>query len=153
MGARLRRENARAEDALRAAQVETHSLRERTENAESAANELNDMLSRKTAPDGAVVDQLKSRVASLTNDLNRVRERSGRQIDDARQSERARLMAGLGNVLDSVERALKTADDDNPWRAGLVSIQSQLHAFLRGEGAELTGEIGQAMDPRLHEAV
>jgi molecular chaperone GrpE len=149
----LRREKSLVEDALRAAKIDAEQSDTRAAEAEAQARELNDMLSRRTAPDDGVVDQLKARVESLTTDLKRIRDRGDKQLEGARRNERSRLLGGLGSVLDSVERALRTAEEDNPWRAGLESIRSQMHAFLRGEGAELTGEVGQAMDPRLHEAV
>ena len=39
------------------------------------------------------------------------------------------------------------------WRAGLLGIQQQLLAFFRAAGATVTPTLGDAYDPRLHEAI
>lgn len=104
-------------------------------------------------PDTEIIDALKRRIASLTDDVERAHRRTEKQVDNARQSERGRLLAGLGDVLDSVERALSSEELDGPWRAGLQAIESQLVTFIGAEGAELTGSVGEMMDPRVHEAI
>lgn len=149
---RLRRENARTEEALRSAKVQLETARNRAVEAEE---ELRRVVSDQ-ADDPNILEPLQTlerRVSQLTSDLNRLRQRTGKEIDGARRSERSRLLAGLGNVLDSVDRALRSSDENNPWRAGLVAVRSQLHAFIRGEGASVTGEVGERLDPRIHEAV
>jgi molecular chaperone GrpE len=102
--------------------------------------------------EGEIVDRLTRRVASLTDDLERVRRRSGETAREARRAERMRLLAGLGDVLDSVERGL-AMQPEGAGRQGLEAIHSQILDFLRREGAELTGQVGAKMDPKIHEAV
>ncbi len=98
-------------------------------------------------------ERYEKRIARLNDDLDRLRERQGSEVATARKEERVRLMGGLTEVLDGVDRALDMIDEDNPWRQGLEAIQRQFLSYLRGEGAQSVGETGEKLDPRVHEAV
>lgn len=99
------------------------------------------------------VAALEQRVERLTEDLNRMRRRSTEELAGARREERVRLLSGLGEVFDAVERALAFSDDQGPWHQGLEAIRSQLLAFFRGEGASIVGEVGETVDPKIHQAI
>ncbi|QDG53457.1 nucleotide exchange factor GrpE [Persicimonas caeni] len=99
-----------------------------------------------------LVARLSQRIEELEADLDRVRERTQRTVDNARRDERVRILAGLGAVLDSIERGLDIGAD-TAWRRGLEAIRSQLMAFFRAEGATLLGEPGERMNPKIHEAI
>ena len=100
-------------------------------------------------------ETLVRRIQELTQDLTRVQQRSALEVENARVAERARQLAGLGDVLDSVESVLAMTVEGATaaWRSGLLGIESQLHAYFRAEGASLTGEVGEPYDPALHEGV
>lgn len=165
-----RRVNDRLSSELDAERVERDALESRLEEARHEVSALEDRLEAErhpTDPDRGRGDEpaeleradeeqqiarLSRRVAELTTDLERVQQRTATTVQDARREERARILAGLGDVLDSVDRALEMGAD-GPWRQGLTAIRDQLFAFMRTEGASLTGAVGEAMDPRLHEAI
>ncbi|MGM0558437.1 MAG: nucleotide exchange factor GrpE [Myxococcota bacterium] len=138
-------------------------LRERVQEAESEASSLREELASQQearhseTPDrddnSEVVRRLSRRIDELTKDLQRVERRTQRSVEDARRQERTRLLAGLGDVLDSTERALEMQGAEGPWRQGIEAIHTQLIRYLEAEGAELFGEVGEKMDPHRHEAV
>lgn len=103
--------------------------------------------------DQELVEGLRRQVQSLSSDLDRLRRREVEVADKARRQERIRVLDGLGGVLDSVDRALRLGEPEGPWREGLEGIEGQIEAFLRSEGAQIYGEIGETMDPHLHEAL
>lgn len=159
-----RREKDRLESNLRTTQQECHALEERAIAAEKEARGLREKL-QQWQHDGAssaenekdrgdeTIAVLDRRIKQLNTDLERLRRRTSETVDLARREERVRLLSGLGDVLDSVERALSIEDLEGPWRQGLEGIRSQLHAFLRGEGALIVGAEGESMDPHIHQAI
>ena len=160
----LRRKNEQLAEAKNQVEHKNQQLQDEVAEAEAEIAELQQQLDGTeqkeqpaAAPEegeegGEMVDRLTRRVASLTDDLERVRRRSGESAGEARRAERMRLLAGLGEVLDSVERGL-AMQPEGAGRQGLEAIHAQLLDFLRREGAELTGEVGERMDPKIHEAV
>ena len=135
---------------------ETSERGSATESAEpEAARQAKEPVRPESASSEAAEDavtRLSKRVADLTNDLERVQRRTRTTVDEARRDERVRILSGLGEVLDSVERALEFGAD-GPWAEGLRAIRDQIFAFMRAEGATITGKVGERMDPRLHEAI
>lgn len=155
-----RRTNDRLESELDAAIQQREELEDRVAAAEEEASSLRAKLAEAAdSPPGddqsgnEAVNVLHRRIENLTADLERVRRRTSESVAAARRDERVRLLSGIGDVLDSVERALAIDDTQGPWRRGLEGIRGQIRAFLRGEGAELVGEIGEALDPKVHRAV
>jgi molecular chaperone GrpE len=137
------------EGRVREAEDEARSLREqwasRAEQPEPGDTEQDDQTD--------VVRRLSRRIDELTKDLSRVENRTQRAVEDARRQERVRLLAGLGEVLDSTERALDMQGAEGPWRQGLEAIHGQLIRYFEAEGAQLVGKVGEKMDPHRHEAV
>ena len=101
------------------------------------------------------VAQLVRRVEELTRDLSRVQQRTALEVEEARAAERARQLASLGDVLDSVRAGLQmsSASSADPWRSGMLGIERQLLALFRAEGAAVIGERGEPYDPVVHEGV
>lgn len=166
---KTRRERDRLQAEKRNAEVECETLERRVEAMQSELQELREGFaegdkrarrdgedsdgSAASSHDSQEVAALQRRVERLTGDLERIRRRTADEISQARREERVRLLSGLGQVLDAVDRALAFGDDDGPWRQGLEAIQSQLMAFFRGEGASVVGEVGEEVDPRIHQAI
>ncbi len=160
-----RREKDQLESKLQTAQRECEALEDRAASAEEEARALRQKIAEMQQEEGPPSDAVReargdetialldSRIKKLTQDLERLRRRTSETVDTARREERVRLLSGLGDVLDSVERALSIDEVDSPWRQGLEGIQSQLHAFLRGEGASIVGTEGEKMDPNIHQAI
>lgn len=147
-------------------EIERDECREEMQRARSEAEQLREQLAEQSAGeseesqknveeefDDGVVARLQERIDRLNADLKRVRNRTAETVDSARRDERVRLLTGLGDVLDAVDRAVEMTDDDTPWHQGLQGIRSQMMAFLKAEGASTTGEPGEKMNPELHRAV
>lgn len=160
---KLRRQKEEISSELQEARADRETLKERVARTESRVQELVEQLEAESdvektqkredeVEDTELVARLKERLEKLHADLDRVRDKSERVADEARRNERMRLLAGLGDVVDSVERGL-SMQPEGPVRDGLKAIRSQLLEFLSREGATLTGEVGKEMDPRLHEAI
>lgn len=151
-----RRGQDRLSAELEAERVERDALESRLQQAEAELAELREQAQSQPSapdePDAEVVSRLSRRVVELTDDLERVQRRTGTTIEEARRDERVRILGGLGDVLDSVERALQFGAD-GPWGEGLRAIRDQIFSFMRAEGATITGAVGESMDPRLHEAI
>ncbi len=98
-------------------------------------------------------EQLQRRAQRLSDDLRRVRSRTADSVAAARREERIRLLSGLGDVLDAVERAIEMGDAEGPWRQGLEAIRDRFISYLKSEGVELIGRRGEPMDPNLHQAI
>jgi len=96
--------------------------------------------------------RLSAKVQELSSDLKRVRQQSDRASTQARRTEKKRLLAGLADLVESIDRGLSMERDEEN-RQGLRSMERQLEAFLRREDAELIGEVGDGMNPARHEAV
>jgi molecular chaperone GrpE len=143
---------------------ENEALAHRAEEAEDAAVEMRATLEQQamearspqqpalSEEDARRISRLSHRVEELTGDLERVQRRSTESEKSARLDERRRLLVGIGDILDSIERGLD-GQENGPWRQGLEAIRSQFLAFLSGEGVLITGESGQALDPNLHQAI
>ena len=157
---RRRQDELAGDNEARARQAE--SLRQRAHEAEAEARSLREQLAEVAESESEddedgdqtdVVRRLSKRIDELTKDLERVESRTQKTVEDARRKERVRVLSGLGDVLDSTERALDMSKDDSPWRQGLEAIHNQLVSYLRTEGATLVGQVGDALDPGRHEAV
>lgn len=163
--AHLKRENKRLSEAQQDSGSDARAMRQRAEEAEQGVRDLRERIeelekslrdNRKTRESrektGDLIPRLKQRIETLQNDLERVRDQADQTADRASREERVRLLANLGQVLDSVERGL-SMQAEGPWRQGLMAIHAQILNFFRSEGATLTGQVGETLDPTVHEAV
>jgi len=142
-----------------AAQLEDASSKDdRIQGLEAENQHLADALAQAHATvnpvgDENAIKQLSRRIQELEGDLSRSHRRAESEVESARRDQRAKLLSGLGDVLDSTALALRMNSDTGPWRVGLVAIRDQLLRFMTSNGATLTGEVGDTLDPHLHEAI
>jgi molecular chaperone GrpE len=108
------------------------------------------------APDAGVVETQSELEHDYLNDLKRLqadfdnyRKRMMRQQAEVSARAGARIIERLLPVLDSFERALEHAPDDE----GLVQVQKELMTALQAEGLSLIDALGNRFDPHFHEAV
>ena len=159
----LRRREAELEDRLEAQALEREALQGRAKDRDDEIARLRRELAeraqsgdrKETREEGTgnakVVARLERRIESLLSDLNRLRARAEKAASEARRDEQNRLLAGLGQLLDSLDRAIEMSD--GPWKDGLLAMESQFLRFLEEEGVETIEGVGQKMDPRVHNAV
>jgi molecular chaperone GrpE len=154
----LRRENDRLLATEKNTEVEHQALQRRALEAEQVTAELREALAERASEvprsdtDSRRLARLGRHIEELTADLERVQRKTSQAVQDARREERLRLVAGLGDVLDSIDRGLETEVDDL-WKQGLEAIRAQFLAFLRAEKVQLVAGIGEPMDPRIHNAI
>lgn len=120
-----------------------------------------------TKPNSPKVDktvaELTAKVAELTEalqleraDATNIRRRHDAEIANLRLRVKATVVAELLPVIDNFERALKhvPADlKDNAYVQGVQGIVKQFEKTLADIGVERIRTVGQAFDPKYHEAV
>jgi molecular chaperone GrpE len=108
------------------------------------------------APEGDLADEL-ARAQDLHRralaDLDNYRKRSTRDAFQRTEDARAAVVGDWLEALDSVERALRTAEPESALFQGLHAVLDQMDAILAREGVRRVGAIGDQFDPQLHHAV
>ena len=103
------------------------------------------------------VSELDTRVAELTNDLQRkhaeflnFRKRTLRDIEDAKAKAKGSVLVSMLDVMDDIDRAREHGDlKEGPLRA----FSDKLINALSGQGLTAFGEVGDEFNPEVHEAV
>ena len=100
-------------------------------------------------------DALLDRLARLQAEFDNARKRGAREQQDFREYAAADVIKNFLPILDSFERALKAGGDSNSndFRNGIELIYRQFQDALQKIGVQPIVSVGQAFDPRIHEAV
>ena len=98
-------------------------------------------------------DALIDRLARLQAEFDNARKRAVREQQDFREFAAADVIRNILPTIDSFERALKVGGDSSDFRSGVELIYRQLQDALQKAGVQPIVAVGQAFDPRLHEAI
>lgn len=98
-------------------------------------------------------DALLDRVARLQAEFDNARKRAIREQQEFREFAAADVIRNILPILDSFERALKVGGDSSDFRSGIDLIYRQFQDALVKAGVQTIAAVGQAFDPRIHEAV
>src|ERR1700732_2333767 len=100
-------------------------------------------------------DALLDRLARLEAGFDNPRKRAVREQQEFREYAAADVIKNFLPILDSFERALKAGGDSNSneFRNGIELIYRQFQDALQKIGVQPIVSVGQAFDPRVHEAV
>ena len=100
-------------------------------------------------------DALLDRLARLQAEFDNARKRAVREQQDFREFAAADVIKNFLPIFDSFERALKAGGDSNSndFRNGIELIYRQFQDALQKIGVQPIVSVGQAFDPRVHEAV
>jgi len=101
-------------------------------------------------------DALLDRLARLQAEFDNARKRAVREQQEFREFAAADVIRNFLPILDSFERALKAGSGDsnsNDFRNGVELIYRQFQDALQKIGVQPIPALGQAFDPRVHEAV
>jgi molecular chaperone GrpE len=98
-------------------------------------------------------DALLDRLARLQAEFDNARKRAVRDQQEFREFAAAEVIKSILPILDSFERALKAGGDSSDFRNGVELIYRQLQDALQKMGVQPIISVGQAFDPRVHEAI
>ena len=104
-------------------------------------------------------DALLDRLARLQAEFDNARKRAVREQQEFREFAAADVIKNFLPILDSFERALRAGGDSNSnsnsndFRNGIELIYRQFQDALQKIGVQPIVSVGQAFDPRVHEAV
>lgn len=102
------------------------------------------------------VDELTAAVQRERADATNLRRRHEEQISGLRDTVKANVVRQLLPVIDSFERSLKHIPKElaeNEYVKGIEGVVRQFEKILADMGVERIKTVGEAFDPRWHEAV
>ncbi len=97
-------------------------------------------------------DEYKILAKRTQADLINSRNRMLREIEDSKKRNIKKIVLDFLPLLDNLELALSSMEDDNGWTEGIRAIQSKFVSTLDNMGVSLI-EDQKVFDPRLHDAV
>jgi len=135
--------------------VEDESIKETKPVEKSIENELEELRKALKEERDRAEDYL-NRLKYLQADFENFQKRANREMLELVKYGNERLIVKLLNVVDDLERAIKSGKETNSKEAlmdGVELILKELKEILRKEGLEEINAIGKSFDPNLHEAV
>ncbi len=141
------------EEAFNAPAAEGHPEAESAENtddtAEAVEAELQDAVEAESADAALAAERLDS-LLRLQAEFTNYKNRTAREKEQLRSFVIGDLVGALLPVFDDIDAARKHGDlQDGPF----ASIAAKLEELLSKQGVERFGEVGDAFDPNIHEAV
>ncbi len=124
-----------------------------------------DVIAEETAPEAAVdtddaasaeVAELKDQVLRSLAEMENIKRRAARDVENAHKFAVEKLINDLFPVLDSLEKAVETADATAGAEAISEGVALSLKLFvdtLAKSGVEQIDPLGEPFDPQLHEAM
>jgi molecular chaperone GrpE len=98
-------------------------------------------------------DQLKDRLARLQAEFENARKRGERERQEFRDYAIGNVVEQFLPVLDNFELALRSTATAEQLRSGVDLIIKQMEEILRGLQVQPVATMGEAFDPRQHEAM
>ena len=89
----------------------------------------------------------------LAADYDNFRKRTIKEKEQSYGNGKADAIEKLLPVYDNLERALNQETADEAYKKGVEMTMTQLVGILTGLGVEIFGNVGDAFDPNLHNAV
>ena len=89
----------------------------------------------------------------LAADYDNFRKRTIKEKELSYGNGKADAVEKLLPVYDNLERALNQPTEDEAYKKGVEMTMTQLVGILTGLGVEIYGNVGEAFDPNLHNAV
>ena len=89
----------------------------------------------------------------LAAEFDNFRKRTVKEKEASYGNGKADAVAKLLPVYDNLERALNQPTEDAAYKKGVEMTMNELVKILNGLGVEIFGNVGDAFDPNLHNAV
>jgi molecular chaperone GrpE len=104
-------------------------------------------------------DSFEEKWLRVVAELDNVRKRGRREVQDTRRFSQAEILRSLLEVQDNFERALQSSSDSSDtgeteaFREGVELIFQKLRSVLKEKGVQPMETMGVEFDPNFHEAV
>jgi molecular chaperone GrpE len=98
-------------------------------------------------------DQLLDRMARLQAEFDNARKRAERERAESREFVTGSIVEQFLPVLDNFELALKSGGNAQQLRSGVSLIVKQMEEVLQKMQVSAVPSVGEAFDPRVHEAL
>ena len=89
----------------------------------------------------------------LAADYDNFRKRTVKEKEQSYSNGKADAIEKLLPVYDNLERALNQPTEDEAYKKGVEMTMNQLVGIFAGLGVEIFGNVGDAFDPNIHNAV
>jgi len=120
--------------------------------AEVQSEEADVKAPAKSSHKGNVVDR--EVYLKLAADYQNFKKRALKEHEDAKRAGKDHILKGVLDILDNIERGLEHAESDaDNVVNGMRMVLSQADNWLKAEGLERVGTVGNMFDPAVHEAV
>ena len=86
-------------------------------------------------------------------EFDNFRKRTAKEKEASYGNGKADAVGKLLPVYDNLERALNQPTEDTAYKKGVELTMNELVKIFTGLGVEIFGEVGEAFDPNLHNAV
>ncbi len=117
-------------------------------------------VAEETAPETPAVNEWEEKYNAehdsylrLAADYDNFRKRTIKEKELSYGNGKADAVEKLLPVYDNLERALNQPTEDEAYKKGVEMTMTQLVGILNGLGVEIFGNVGDAFDPNLHNAV
>jgi molecular chaperone GrpE len=137
---------ARAEPHEQSARAEPHE--QETPDDEALRGDVDELVSA-----AAQRDEYLALAQRTQADFENYRKRVARELAGAKARGAAHLARELLPALDSLDRALEGAQEDDPLLDGVRLVRNELTAALGRVGIESFAPLGETFDPSRHEAM
>ncbi len=89
----------------------------------------------------------------LAAEYDNFRKRTLKEKENSYQNGKSDAVEKLLPVYDNLERALQQPTEDTAYKKGVEMTMTELVKIFTGLGVEIFGEVGEAFDPTVHNAV
>ena len=126
-------------------------LREELDRSRAELAELREAMQQARAE----AEEARDKFLRARADLDNYRRRSAADVDRAREAGLDSAVLNVLNVYDDLGRALQVADEEDPSKIlpGVRAVRETLERNLGALDMERIGEVGDAFDPDVHEAL
>lgn len=135
--------------------AEGESVKEAKPAEKSLENELEELRKALKEEHDRAEDYL-NKLKYLQADFENFQKRVNREMLDLVRYGNERLIVNLLNIIDDLERAIKSSKETDSKESlieGIEMILKELKEILKKEGLEEIESVGKNFDPNLHEAV
>mgnify|MGYP000273406982 FL=1 len=119
------------------------------EQLEEALQEMEEELAEKEAKR----EEWEEKAKKVKADFENYRKKQDERKDKWQRRAEEKLAEDMIQIMDNLERAILSADEENSVVKGVKMVSDQLYQELQKRGLERINAVGEEFDPNLHKAV